>query len=150
MNVYIWKDESVWDYISETHSWSQGTNKSYYFGTCFTAKYNCRILKVHFYWAMSWTLRIEKWNYAGQWTDAQTYTIDDSNNPNWVYELSTPYQLTAWEKYVVSLLPTRNWYYLASFPYPKDCTCVTYEYWTDSSWTSTVAYIRAVNWLYLS
>jgi hypothetical protein len=78
--------------------------------------------------ATSWTLKIAQWNYAS--ASGTTYSINDQ----WEYTLSTPYQITAWNSYVVSikLSSWSAWWTVDGATFPITWTAVRYDYWTIS------------------
>ena len=82
MGIYMW--EGWWDYATTTAT-GEWDNTSYYFGVCFRPNKNCSLDKVKFLWwnAISWTLKISQWDYAGY--SGTMYSITTMNSTNWLY-----------------------------------------------------------------
>lgn len=136
------------DYTINANYTNSSSNITYYYWVKFTALKSGKIKAVWFYWNAYWTLRIAQWAYASvSWTE---YSISPATN---YYTLSTPFDIVAWQNYVVSLKSSSGWnmyfyYKSGNNYYPINRTAVQYNYSTFSN-TSTTYSDRAYNIKYL-
>ena len=149
-NIYIGEYVAPqWNYVTETYDTTFGSQSNFSW-VCFTPNKNCSITKVKFLWGspLTWTLKIAQRNYAGDnWT---TYSITSTNNPDWIYELSTPYQLTANTNYFISFKDSTSiFYWNFSMTYPVQCKDIIYNYWNKGSNWYSKDYDKAyaISWL---
>lgn len=153
MNIYVW-EYSPFQFVTTTAD-DNGSNYTYFYWVCFTPNKNCSITKVKFLlWdnPYVWKLRIGVWSNAQSMSSAETYDITATDNPDWIYTLSTPYSLTANTNYCVAFRNT-SWYTVwinksMSWVYPVVCDDITYNYGTYSYTTTHMTwYAYCISWL---
>jgi len=119
------------DYAANTYT-GVDNNTTYFYWIKFTALKDWEIKKVWMLYdsrATYWTLKIASWLYAS--TSGTTYSINDQ----WEYTLPTPYHITAWNDYVVSI-KINSWSWYGSYEpatFPITWVAVRYDYWTISA-----------------
>lgn len=158
-SIYVWttpvKEVYVWttkvrptvkttdDYTTTITSLSSLANTTYFYWVKFTALKTWKITKVGFLATRGhqWILKIAQWNYANvAWTE---YSLTTSNTTNWIYTLSTPFQINNWYSYFISFRCTGSTAYCAAnayqswvTPLPVTRTAVRYDYTNNSSDTT--------------
>ena len=153
--VYLWENKvrpttpatvTVTD-STNWYWWYTSYTGSYYQWVAFTALKTWKITKVCFIynWVSSWTLKIAQWAFpSASWT---TYSFTSSSS--WEYTLTTPYDITEWTIYTISV---SSWnaktFWVWDWSLPITWTAVRFEYssysWYNDGYYNTIWGIKSL------
>ncbi len=154
--VYLWDTKvrpttpatvTVTDSTNATWTNTSLTNGAYQWLT-FTALKTWKITRVGFIYAHahSATLKIAQWAYASASWTTYSYTADSS----WEYELPTPFEITEWTTYSVSVNTWTSNLLAYQYPWslPITWTAVRYDYstysWNTTQYTTQIWAIKSL------
>ena len=125
---------TVNDYTTTAAYTNRFSYSSAFYWIKFTALKSWSIKEVWLFSAQRWTLKIAQGSYASAAGTEYNYSSNTQ-----ICTLSTPYQIVAWNSYVVSYRASAGYFYanVTSGLMPKTCTAVRYDYWTISTTNNT-------------